>query len=130
MYENFIAFQKTYNFVLYLIPILNRFPKSQRFTLAQEIEISVLGVLRALREGVNANGAERLGEWRKASRTLDDLRILIRLAKDARFLSIKQYGTCAEKMNEIGKLTGGLIHSSSSHQVIAIQAQVGGNMNT
>lgn len=114
MYENFIAFQKTYDLALYLVPILNRFPKSQRFTLAEEIETSVLNLLRTLRDGVNSHDAVRLGKWESASRNLDDARILIRLSKDLRFMSIKQYGLSAEKMNEIGKVIGGLLHSSRS----------------
>jgi len=35
---------------------------------------------------------------------LDSLRILVRLTKDLKFLSINQYALLAEKLNEIGKM--------------------------
>ncbi len=44
---------------------------------------------------------------RQASIELDELRMLIRLAKDMRFLSVKHYGVAAEKLNEIGRLLSG-----------------------
>ena len=45
----------------------------------------------------------------KISVELDKLRILIRLSKDLKFISIRQYGFGAEKINEIGKMLGGWI---------------------
>ena len=114
MYEKFAAFQKAYDLVLYLIPILNRFPKSQRFTLAQEIEKSSIKLLKYLMAGSLESGSERIKMWHMASRELDVSRILIRLAKDLRFVSVRRYGICAEKINEAGKYIGGLLKSSSS----------------
>jgi hypothetical protein len=43
---------------------------------------------------------------------LDKLRIVIRLTKDLKFISIRQYQFAAEKINEIGKMLGGWIKVS------------------
>jgi len=102
-------FQKTYDLILWLYPAINKFPKSQRFVLGQQIENTVLDVLK----GIIAANQERnkIAYLRQVSVDLDKLRILIRLAKDLRFISIKKYGLAAEKINEIGKMLGGWIKS-------------------
>jgi len=113
MYDHLIAFQKAYDFVLYSVPLLNKFPKSQRFTLAQEIERGVLRIVRFLMIGVSEKDEARMRAWKAASRELDAVRVLFRLAKDLRFVSVRQYGIVAEKMNGLGKCIGGLVGTSS-----------------
>ena len=36
--DGLIIYQKVYDLILYALPIINRFPKSQRFVLGQQIE--------------------------------------------------------------------------------------------
>ncbi len=112
-YQKLVAFQKSYDFTIWLVPILNKFPKSQRFTLAQQIENALINLLKFLQNGVLLQGQKRLTNWQEASRELDEIRLFVRIAKDLRFLSIKQYGLCAEKINEIGKYLSGLVKSAS-----------------
>ncbi len=105
MLGDLIIFQKIYDFLLWLHPVVNKFPKSQRFVLGQRIENKTLDLLHSI---VVAN-SERdksimLG---RASVELDELRILVRLSKDLRFVNIGQYGVAAEKLNEIGRLLSG-----------------------
>ena len=40
--KDLILYQKVYDLILYSFPILNRFPKHQRFVLAQQIGNSML----------------------------------------------------------------------------------------
>jgi len=42
---------------------------------------------------------------------LDKLRILIRLSKDFKFISIRQYEFVSGEINEVGKMLGGWIKS-------------------
>ena len=108
MLDDLIIYQKTYDFILWLHPVINKFPKSQRFVLGQRIENKTLDLLRS----IILSNAERdkSGTLIGASVELDELRILVRLAKDLHFVNIKQYGVAAEKTNEIGRLLSGLIH--------------------
>ncbi len=105
-YNDLFLFQKTYDLVLWLHPILNRFPKSQKFVLAQRIENCLIEILEGL---VKLNSqkfrSESLAEDLNVK--IDRLRILVRLAKDLRFISIKSYGFFAERITEVGKLLGG-----------------------
>jgi four helix bundle protein len=105
MLNDLIIFQKTYDLLLWLYPIINKFPKSQRFVLGQRLENKMLDILGSI---VKANAErDKIPVLKKASVELDEFRILTRLAKDLRLVSIKQYEIAADKINEIGKLLCG-----------------------
>ncbi|MCR4326800.1 MAG: four helix bundle protein, partial [Candidatus Roizmanbacteria bacterium] len=52
-------------------------------------------------------GKRRIALQIKLSDELDKLRILLRLTKDLRFMSIKQYAHGAQLLNEIGRILTG-----------------------
>jgi hypothetical protein len=105
MLDDLVIYQKTYDFMLWLHPVVNKFPQSQRFVLGQRIELKILDIIHSM---IVANVLrDKSVILRQASTELDELRILIRLSKDLRFVNIKQYGVAAEKMNEIGRLLSG-----------------------
>ena len=73
--------------------------------MGQRIENKTLDLIHSI---IVANASrEKSHTLLQASLELDELRILIRLAKDLHFLSIRQYGLAAEKMNEIGRMING-----------------------
>ncbi len=102
--EKFILHQKTYDFILYLYPIINRLPKNHRAILGRKLEELALALLMSLMKANKARGSERNALQLEASDTLDYVRIMVRLAKDTRMVSVKQYAMSAEKLNEIGRM--------------------------
>jgi len=109
MLQNLVIFQKLYDLILWMYPLLNKFPKKQRFVLGQQLENTLLEILKNI---IQANQErERLETLKQASIDLDKFRILYRLAKDLKFMSIKQYQFGAEKINEVGKILGGWLKS-------------------
>jgi len=110
MLQNLSIFEKTYELILWLYPTVNKFPKSQRFVLGQQIENTVLEILKGI---IQANSERnKIPYLKQTSIELDKLRIVIRLTKDLKFISIRQYQFAAEKINEIGKMLGGWIKVS------------------
>ena len=105
MLDDLIIYQKTYDFMLWLHPVVNKFPKGQRFVLGQRIELKTLDIIHSM---IVANDMrDKFLILQQASIELDELRLLIRLSKDLHFVNVKQYGIAAEKMNEIGRLLSG-----------------------
>lgn len=102
MLDDLVIYQKTYDLILWPHPVVNKFPKSQRFVLGQRIENKTLDLLHS----IIVSNAERdkSATLKRASVELDELRILVRLAKDLRFISMKQCQVAAERMNEVGRL--------------------------
>jgi hypothetical protein len=80
MLDDLIIFQKTYDLILWLFPIINRFPKKQRFVLGQQIENELIEIIKDI---ILANNERNKTEiLKRISVRLDTLRVLVRLAKD------------------------------------------------
>lgn len=102
--QNLVLFQKTYDFILWMYPCINRIPKSHRHVLGRYLENTCLQILIHIIEANNLRGDCRVKLQKEISSNLDKIRILIRLCKDLRFISTKQYAFAAEKLNEIARI--------------------------
>lgn len=92
-----------------MYPLINKFPRKQRFVLGQQLENTLLDILKGI---IQANQERnKLMTLKQVSIDLDKFRILFRLAKDLKFMSIRQYQFGVEKINEVGKILGGLMKS-------------------
>ena len=98
-------FSKTYDLLLWLIPLTVKFPRSHRFVLAEAIQRTALQFQEQLIEaGLENNRQEVL---RHADITLAKLRFYIRLSLDLKLISLGQYEHAAAMVAEIGRLLGG-----------------------
>lgn len=99
-------FVKTYDFLLWLIPLTLKFPRSQRFLLAERLGKMVLDfydlILDAVMEPERQD--ERLDE---ADKLLTKIRLYVRLSYDLKCISLGQLEYAARLMDEIGRLIGG-----------------------
>lgn len=103
-------YQKFYDLILYMYPVVKRMPKSERHTLSQHIRNSLIDIAKMI---VEANKRKnKLPILYQIDIELEKLRMLIRLAKDLEFISIRRYGIIADKCNEIGRMLGGWIKAS------------------
>ena len=102
--EKFVLHQKTYDFTLWLYPLINRLPKNHRLILGRKLEELALSLLVSVMKANKARGIERRNFQLESSDTLDYLRIMLRLAKDTRQISVKQYLMSVELLNEIGRM--------------------------
>lgn len=111
--EKFILHQKTYDFVLWLYPLINRLPKNHRLILGRRLEELAIQLLMTLMKANKSRGSERKQLQLESSDTLDYLRIMIRLAKDSHLISVKQYLVSVESLNEIGRMLTSWIEVSN-----------------
>ncbi len=101
------ALTKTYDLLLWLIPQLEKFPKSQKFLLGDRIETQLLDIMDLIIHSVYTQiKTSILGV---ANMKIEKLRYLIRLAMDLKYLSLKRYEYISRCLNEIGKEIGGWI---------------------
>jgi len=112
--EKLVIFQKIYDFLLWLYPLINRIPKSHRLVLGKHLEELSLSLLLLSIQANKIRGESKKPMQLQISDELDKLRILIRLTKDLRFMSVAQYQHAAERINEIGKILYGWINSNKN----------------
>lgn len=99
-------FAKTYDFLLWLIPLTLKFPKSQRFLLAERLSGMALDFYDLIIAAVQQpqGQAQKLDE---ADRLLTKIRLYVRLSHDLECISLGQYEHAARRMDELGRLIGG-----------------------
>ena len=99
-------FAKTYDLLLWLIPLTLKFPKSQRFLLAERLSGMALDFYDRILEAViePESQGERL---RAADRLLTKIRLYVRLSYDLQCISQGQWEQTARRVDEIGRLIGG-----------------------
>jgi four helix bundle protein len=97
--------QKTYEFVLWLVKKVEGFPRSHRFTVGDRLTSTSLDLLSALVEA--AYSKEKEPRLEAASRSVNSIRYLLRLAKDLKLISVDSYGFSAGSLDEVGRMVGG-----------------------
>jgi hypothetical protein len=99
------ALEKAYRYILWLIPTLEKFPRSQRFLLGDRIEATALDMLEGLIEATYTRDRARLLD--RVNLRIEKLRFLMRLSMDLRYLDLDRYEYVANTLDEIGRLVGG-----------------------
>ena len=99
------AITKLYDLLLWMIPKLDKFPRSQKFVLGDKIENLTIDILELLIEA--AYSKNKKTALRSANINLEKLRYLVRLSKDLKLLSLKEYEFSSRSINDIGISIGG-----------------------
>ena len=102
---------KTYDFTLWLLPHLGKFSRDHRFTLGNRLEEGILEILELLVEA--SYTADKRPLLALANTRLNRVRYLIRLSKDLRQISVKQYECAAHAVDGIGVEIGGWLKQQS-----------------
>jgi hypothetical protein len=99
------ALEKMYQFLLWLIPTVDKMPRSQKFTLGDRIQNTAMDALENLIEATYSKSAET--HLRQVNLGLEKLRFLFRMAADLRFIDLGRYEHAARAINDVGRLVGG-----------------------
>lgn len=98
------ALEAMNGFVRWLIPTLEKFPRSQKFLLGDRMQSAALDVLERLIEATYDR--DRACALRAANLGIEKLRHLIRLAFDLRYLDERRYEYAARELDGIGRRIG------------------------
>jgi hypothetical protein len=97
--------EKMYQFLLWLIPTVDEFPKAQKFLLGDRIESTALDVMERLIAA--AYGRDKAVLLAQANLGLEKLCFLFRLAFDLRHTDMRRHEFAARAIDEIGRMVGG-----------------------
>ena len=96
---------KFYDFLLYLLPQVAKFPRSERYLLGERLETISFEVQELLLEACYTR--EKLHLLQKVNVKLEQARYYVRLSKDLKLLSLNCYENLSKMLNEIGVQLGG-----------------------
>jgi len=99
------ALEAMHQFILWLIPAVDKFPRSQKFLLGDRIQNTALDVLERLIEATYTRGRERL--LTEANVGLEKLRMLFRISFELQYLDARRYEYSARAIDEVGRMVGG-----------------------
>jgi four helix bundle protein len=98
-------YKEAYDFLLYIYPEIKKYPKSDKYTLGEDIKKTTLSFLSY----IIYFSKHKINCLKDADKELELLRIYIRLSFDLKIISFKKYEIMSKKINEMGNLLGGLI---------------------
>jgi hypothetical protein len=100
-------FAKTTDFLCWLVPLTNHFPKLHRHTITRRLLDAALDFQEALLEANSRRGQERFSRLTDADACLDKVRLYLRLANRWQWINMGQYEHAGRMLAEMGRLLGG-----------------------
>lgn len=108
-----IALEKAVQFVTWLIPVLEHFPRSQKFLLGDRMQALAMDIIETLVEAAYTKSPEAL--LRRVNLQLEKQRLMVRLAYNLHYLNVARYEFAARKLDEIGQRVGAWIKTGAAH---------------
>jgi len=104
-HDHLKIWQKSYDLARDLIEVTERFPRPQQTGgLGSEIRQAALTLIQTV---MIANSGPGTAANHDLDLGIDYLQVIVRLARDLRYISIGQYEVLAGKIVEIGRMNGG-----------------------
>lgn len=100
-------FPRTFDFLEWLVPQTNHFPKVHRHTVTRRLLDAALNFQEAILEADVLRGPSRLQRLTSADGLLNQVRFYLRLVHRVHWMNSGQYEHASRMVNEIGRLLGG-----------------------
>jgi hypothetical protein len=109
MKETAVVVQKAYDFVLWIVPKVEKFPRSYRIMIGGPlVQASIEMLLYLVDAAYQTRNSVALAA---ASRETNRVRFLVRLSKDLRAINLDAHEFASRALEEIGRMTGGWLKS-------------------
>lgn len=109
--EDLIVYAKAESLLYRLYPVLINYPKAEKFALCQQIKDCIYNLLKNISLG-NSVKSKRLAYLQEADGHLQILKVLIKLSKHRKYITVGFYESIDLQLTEINKLLSGYIKSS------------------
>jgi four helix bundle protein len=109
--EEMVIFTRTYDFLTWLLPLTEDFPKSQRFVVTSRLQNAALDFQERIIEANSRRSRQRTEKLRDADAELLKIRLYLRLCERWGWIKPGQYKHASEMVVELGCLLGGWLKS-------------------
>ncbi len=100
-----VVLEKHRTMIAWLITRLAEFPKDQRYLLADRIQRGMLDIQELFVRAIYSKDKAALLD--EINIQLDVVRLLMRTAKDMKYVTLKRHDFFARQLDEIGRMVGG-----------------------
>ncbi len=107
--------QKSYDFVKWFVPILNKLPRDHRFSLGDRMITELYELLEGLLKARYSKN--KLPQLADLNTQLDILRYQTRLLYDFELISVKRYEYINQQLQGIGRELGGWIKQQKQQNI-------------
>lgn len=111
--NDLVIYKKSEQLLYRLYPVLENYPKSEKFALCTQIKECIYNLLKCISIG-NSVKSKRLTYLQEADGHLQILKVLIRLSRHRRYVSIGFYEEIDLQLTEINKMLSGYIKSTTN----------------
>jgi len=102
-----VIFTRTFDFLAWLLPHTNSFPRAHRHSVTQRLLDAALDLREFLEEAQVRRGPARQERLARADEALGKVRLYLRLATQLKWQTPDQYHHAFQMLVEIGRLLGG-----------------------
>lgn len=104
-----ILIPKSQEYIQYMIEIITKLPRVEKFNIGQEYKTSMYKMLEQILLISKIENNKRLEHINKIDASLNVQRIFLRIMYKNRWIDAKKFDTAINKIYEIGKIIGGLL---------------------
>ena len=104
-----IIIVKIEKYIEYMLTILLKLPRTEKFSIGNEIKTSMFEILKNILIASKIDKNKRLGIYNLVDSNIYYQRICIRILYNNKLIDEKKYKYSNELLSEIGKMLGGLI---------------------
>ena len=99
--------EKGYDLLKFYLPLIEKFPRHQRYLIGDRVQVLAMDVLGLLSEAYYLPASEKKGRLIQVNIKLEMLRYLNRLCFESGYYTSLKYKEVAEKLLELGRMNGG-----------------------
>lgn len=110
--NDLLVYAKTESLLYRLYPVLANYPKAEKFALCQQIKDCIFNILKCISLG-NSVKSKRLAYLQEADGHLQILKVLLKLSRHRKYISIGFFQDIDLQLTEINKMLSGYIKSSA-----------------
>lgn len=111
-----IIIPKVEKYIEYILTILIKLPRTEKFSIGTEIKTSVYNMLKNILLASKMDKTKRLEIYNVVDAEIYYQRICIRIMYNQKWIDEKKYKHSNELLSEIGRLLGGLIKSLETNK--------------
>ena len=116
-FEDLVVWKKAHDVVLIIYKLLEKFPKEEKYRIIDQLVRAVVSIPTNISEGFGRYTNKDYVHFLIIARgSVSEVKYLVLLSKDLRYISITEYNELKKELDDIGKMINGLINSLRNKQ--------------